>query len=147
MPLYFGPFDFASPADIDRYADQLAELESEQADDERQAYHAQLDAELYSATGERVISEQWIERPRYAHCCERCHGDIDLGERHLSQTLQTPEGLRNQRVCDYCASPKGSGGESNAERNGTSLYGESAGEGLCRVKGAGGQAARTLGER
>ncbi len=143
FPEYSSPFEFASDADLDAYAAECALWSEDQAYDERAAYGAQLDAELYSDSGQRVISESWIERPRFGHVCALCRGDIDLGERHLSQTLQTPQGLRNQRVCDYCASPKGSGGESNAERNGTKNDDEAAGGALCRIAGIGGQAART----
>jgi hypothetical protein len=141
-PLYFGPFEFASADDIERWALESEALAEEQALDEIEAYHAQLDAEQRATVG-YVVSERWIEKPRLSHYCDRCRGDIDLGERHLSQRMSGPEGQHTVRVCDHCASPKGSGGENNAERNGTKLYDESGGQGLCRIKSAGGQAART----
>jgi hypothetical protein len=145
-PLWFSPLDFASAADIDAWALESQALDEEQALDEIEAYHAHLDAEQRSTVG-YVVSEAWIDKPRLSHYCDRCRGDIDLGERHLSQRMSGPEGQRTVRVCDHCASPKGSGGENNAERNGTKLYDEAGGQGLCRIKSAGGQAARTLGER
>jgi hypothetical protein len=142
FPEYSSPFNFASAADIDAYGLECEQLDEWQGLDELEAYHAHLDAEQRSTVG-YVVSESWIEKPRLSHYCERCRGDIDLGERHLSQRMSGPEGQHTVRVCDYCASPKGSGGENNAERNGTKLYDEAGGQGLCRIKGSGGQAART----
>jgi hypothetical protein len=141
-PLWFSPLDFASAADIALWALESEALASDQALDEIDTYHAHLDAEQRATVG-YVVSEAWIDKPRLSHYCDRCRGDIDLGERHLSQRISGPDGQHTVRVCDYCASPKGSGGESNAERNGTKLYAEAGGQGLCRIKSAGGQAART----
>ena len=137
-PLYFDPYAFASAADIDAYAIELADLDADRDEDERSAYHAYLDAELTATSGERVLSERWIERPRFYHFCVRCRGDINIGEAHLSQRVAVKgAGQRTDRICDHCAHPKRGDGGSNAERNGTKLFDESDGGSIDRRHGAG----------
>jgi hypothetical protein len=144
FPEYASPFEFASAAAIEAYAVELEILDEARQLDEIEAYHAHLDAEQRATVG-YVVSESWIEKPRFSHACERCHGDIDYGERHLSQRTSGPEGQRTVRVCEHCAdgNARAAGGCSNAERNGTQIYRESAGGSLDRNRATGGQAART----
>jgi hypothetical protein len=146
FPEYSSPLDFASAADIALWVLESQALDEEQGLDEIDAYHAQLTAEA-EAAGDlpKILKERWIEKPRNCHYCAQCRGDIDYGERHLSQLVSTPEGVRSDRICEHCAdgNARRSGGCSNAERNGTQLYREAGGASLDRNRATGGQAART----